>query len=51
MGSANARTNKNVQEIDGIRGSQVISITQGGYLPFQYGPTSDHRILWIKIQH
>ena len=42
---------KKKQTIDGIWGSKGIKIYQGGYLPYQFGPKSDHIILSIKIPH
>ena len=44
-------SNKKGQAINGIWASQGIIISQVGYLPFQYGHKSDHRILCIKISH
>ena len=43
------RSNKKQEAIDWIWGSQGITIYQVGYLPFHFGPKSDHRLLWIKI--
>ena len=45
------RSNKKCQEIDGIWASQGIIISRRGYLPFQNGHKSDHRLLWIKISY
>ena len=45
------RSNKKGQAIGGIWVSQGIIIYQGGYLPFNDGPKSDHRLLWINISY
>ena len=51
QGPGTTISDKNGQAIDGIWSSQGIIISQGLYLPFQEGPKSDHRLLWIKISH
>lgn len=50
-GPATTRSNKSDEAIDGIWGTLGISIIAGGYLPFHFGPKSDHRMLWIKLTH
>ena len=51
MGPGTTIDNKKQQAIDGIWGSQGIKVSQVWYLPFHLGPTSDHRLLWVKIPH
>lgn len=50
-GPATTRSNKSSEPIDGIWGTQGLSVTAGGYLPFHQGPKSNHRLLWIKLSH
>ena len=51
QGPGTTISNKKFQAIDGIWASQGIIISRRGYLPFQNGHKSDHRLLWIKIAH
>ena len=44
-------TNKKKQAVDGIWGYQDITISQGGYIPYYFGPKSDNILIWIKIPH
>ena len=46
---ATTRSNKIIQPIYGIWGTTGINLTTGGYLTFNQGPYSDHRLLWIII--
>jgi hypothetical protein len=43
--------NDNRQPIDGIFTTLEIDITAGGYLPFNNGCPSDHRVLWIDVPY
>ena len=36
-GTSGTIPNKKIQKIDSMCGSYVLSITQGGYIPFPYG--------------
>ena len=49
QGPETTRSNKKGQTINGIWASQVIIISQVGYLTFHNSPKSHHRLLWIKI--
>ena len=51
QGPETKQSKKKVQAIDGIWASQGTIISQGGYLNFNDGPKSYHRLLWIKISH
>ena len=42
---------KKKQAIEGIWVSHGITISQGGYPPYHFGPKSYHRLMWIKIPH
>ena len=47
----NDKKQKSIQPINGIRGTTVINVPTGGYLPFNQGPPLYHRLLWISISH
>eukprot|EP00957_Ditylum_brightwellii_P174635 13297486-Ditylum_brightwellii.AAC.1 len=46
---ATTQANQSKKAVDGIWGTYGIQIKEGGYLPFNTGIASDHRLLWIKI--
>eukprot|EP00957_Ditylum_brightwellii_P162662 12386581-Ditylum_brightwellii.AAC.1 len=46
---ATTQTNQSKKAVDGIWGTYGIQIKEGGYLSFDTGIVSNHRLLWIKI--